>query len=176
MTVSAENQLSHLIRDIPDYPKPGILFKDITPLLADPHAFNIAVELMAEPFVGKKIDRVVSVEARGFIFGAAISTYLKAGFVPVRKKGKLPHLTYETNYQLEYGEDCLQVHKDGVLPSQNVLIVDDLLATGGTLGAVIQLMKHFKAQVTGIACLIELDFLKGRLKLQEYPIHTILHY
>lgn len=176
MTVGSADQLTGFIRDIPDYPKTGILFKDITPLLSDPKAFNTAVALMAEPFNGKSIDKVVSVEARGFIFGSAISAYLKAGFVPVRKKGKLPYLTYEQTYQLEYGEDCLQVHQDSILPGQNILIVDDLLATGGTLGAVADLISRFDVNVVGIACLIELDFLNGRSKLPKHLIHTVLHY
>lgn len=164
------------IRNVPDYPKPGIQFKDITPLLQDGALFHKSVKLMASPFKKEKVQAVVAVESRGFIFGAAIATHLGVGFVPVRKKGKLPHQTIAESYALEYGTDTLEIHKDALKKGQKVLIVDDLLATGGTVGAVIKLMKRLEAKIAGLTCLIELSFLGGRKKISRYPIHSLLKY
>lgn len=176
MTTAQNMDLKTFIRDIPDYPKKGIIFKDITPLLADPSAFKYAIESMSEPFAGSGINKVVSIEARGFIFGAAISSRIGAGFVPVRKKGKLPYQTYGVSYQLEYGEDSLEMHQDAIVSGDKVLIVDDLLATGGTLAAAAELVSKFKAQVVGISCLIELSFLNGREKLAGIRSHASLKF
>ncbi len=156
------DQLASLIRDVPDFPKPGILFKDVTPLLADPAGLALAVEMMANPFRGAGIDIVVGPESRGFIFGTAIATSLSAGFVPVRKKGKLPFRTRSIEYALEYGTDCLQVHEDAIKPGTRVLIADDLLATGGTMRACMELVAHLGGEVVGASVLIELAFLGGR--------------
>ncbi len=164
------------IRNIPDYPKPGIQFKDITPLLQDGKLFHKAVKLMAKPFKKEKIQAVVAVESRGFIFGAAMATHLGVGFVPVRKKGKLPHQTLAESYALEYGSDTLEIHKDALKQGQKVLIVDDLLATGGTVGAVVKLIERLGAKVAGLACLIELSFLGGRKKLPRCPVHSLIDY
>ena len=168
--------LKKLIRDIPDFPKPGIVFKDITTLLGDGPGFSQAIDLMAARYLGKGIDRVVAMEARGFILGAPLAYRLGAGFVPVRKKGKLPSATIEETYALEYGEDTLQMHQDGLIQGHRVLIVDDVLATGGTAAAVTKLVKKLNADLVEAAFLIELDFLKGREKLAGIPIHSLLHY
>ncbi len=156
------DQLAALIRDVPDFPKPGILFKDVTPLLADPAGLALAVEMMANPFRASRIDIVVGPESRGFIFGTAIATSLSAGFVPVRKRGKLPFRTRSIEYALEYGTDCLQMHEDAVRPGSRVLIADDLLATGGTMRACMELVRHVGGEVVGASVLIELAFLGGR--------------
>jgi len=168
--------LKSIIRDVPDFPKPGVIFKDITPVLMDENAFRQAVEAMASPFRDKGVTRVVCVEARGYIFGAAIALLLYAGFIPVRKKGKLPRETYEASYDLEYGQDTLTVHKDALQDKDRVLIVDDLLATGGTIAATLELLGNFKAEVEGIAFLVELKFLNGRQKLPGRNIHSVLQY
>jgi adenine phosphoribosyltransferase len=168
--------LKECIRDIPDFPKPGILFKDITSLLKEKKAFALAVNSLAAKFKNKKIDKVVAVEARGFIFGGAISLKLGAGFVPVRKKGKLPWKTNSATYALEYGTDTLEIHRDAIEPGENVLIVDDLLATGGTVKAVTDLIKQFKGKIAGIVFLIELTDLKGIEKLKEYPVYSLIKY
>ena len=164
------------IRDIPDFPKPGILFKDITTLLMHKKAFKHAVDSMAAKFKNKKIDKVVAVEARGFIFGGAIAHKLGAGFIPVRKKGKLPWKTNSMTYELEYGTDTLYMHHDAILPGDRILIVDDLLATGGTVKAVTGLINQQKGKIIGIAFLIELGFLKGKDKLKGYPIYSLIKY
>ncbi|MFH1458132.1 MAG: adenine phosphoribosyltransferase [Candidatus Omnitrophota bacterium] len=164
------------IRSIPDFPKPGILFKDITTLLKDKLAFKAAVNEMAKKFKSKKIDAIVAVEARGFILGGAIAEKLGAGFIPVRKKGKLPWKTSSVTYELEYGTDTLEMHRDAIKPKDKVLIVDDLLATGGTVAAVTDLIKQQKGQIAGIAFLIELTDLKGKNKLKDYPVYSLIKY
>src|SRR4051812_24789843 len=155
------------LRDIPDFPKPGILFKDITPLLADPRAFHITIDLLAERFIGEHIDTVVGVESRGFIFGGALAARLNASFVPVRKPGKLPYKTDRIAYKLEYGEAELEMHKESIRPGANVLVVDDLLATGGTASAAATLARGQGGKVAGFAFVVELDFLDGRRRLLD---------
>ena len=169
------NLKSH-IRDIPDFPKPGIIFKDITTLLGHKQAFKHAIDSLAAKFKSKKIDKVVAVEARGFIFGGALAHKLGAGFVPVRKKGKLPWKTNFATYELEYGTDTLFMHTDAIKKGEKVLIVDDLLATGGTVKATIDLIKQQGGKICGIAFLIELEFLKGKEKLKEFPIYSLIKY
>ncbi len=166
--------LKSAIRDIPGFPKQGIIFKDITPLLNDRKLFRQAVDELARRFKKRGIDCVVSVEARGFIFGAAVAYKLGAGIVPVRKKGKLPYQAYSVTYDLEYGQDTLEIHKDAFPKRAKVLIVDDLLATGGTTKAVIGLVKKLRGKIVGIVFLIELTALKGRNKLKGYPIHSLI--
>lgn len=168
--------LKKYIRNIPDFPKQGILFRDITTLLNNKIAFKKSVDSLAKSVKGKKIDYVVAVESRGFIFGAALAYKLGAGFVPVRKKGKLPSETISANYSLEYGIDTLQMHKDAFKANSKILIVDDLLATGGTVAAVCQLAEQLKAKIAGIIFLIELCDLKGREKLKNYPIYSLIQY
>ena len=168
--------LKRLIRDIPDFPKPGIVFRDITPLLADPSGLALAVELLANPFRGKNIDLVVGAESRGFIFGTAVACCLSAGFVVVRKPGKLPHKRVSMSYDLEYGKDTLEMHADAIVAGQRVLIVDDLLATGGTMQACSELVKKLGGEIAGIAVLIELTGLGGREKVRPYPVHSVVKY
>jgi len=174
--MTAGLELKKYIRDIPDFPKKGIIFKDITTLLMDAEAFRGAVESIVKEYKGKKIDKVLAVEARGFIFGGAVANELQAGFIPVRKKGKLPWKTNAVTYELEYGSDTLEMHEDAIKPGESVLIVDDLLATGGTVKAVTDLVKQFDGKIEGIAFLIELSFLKGRDKLKDYPIYSLITY
>ena len=164
------------IRSIPDFPKPGILFKDITTLLKNKGAFKQAVDVLAAKYKNKKIDLVVAVEARGFILGGAIAHRLGAGFVPIRKKGKLPHKTNSVTYELEYGTDTLEMHQDAIKPGEKVLIVDDLLATGGTVKAVTDLVRQLQGKIVGIAFLIELKDLKGINKLEGYPVYSLIKY
>lgn len=164
------------IRDVPDFPKPGILFKDITPVLHDPKLLKSAITLMAQPFEVERIDVVLGIEARGFIFGSAIANYLHAGFVPVRKSGKLPWRTKTVSYALEYGEDTLQIHTDAVAEGAHVLIVDDLLATGGTAGAVLKLVEECRGHVAGLSVLVELEFLKGRERLSPCRVASVVQY
>lgn len=164
------------IRDIPDFPKQGILFKDITTLLKEGKVFKQAINTLADKFKAKKIDKVVAVEARGFIFGGAIAHRLDAGFVPVRKKGKLPWKTNSVTYELEYGTDTLEMHHDAIEKGDKVLIVDDLLATGGTVKAVTGLINQFEGKIAGIAFLIELTGLKGKDKLKGCPIYSLIKY
>jgi adenine phosphoribosyltransferase len=168
--------LQQAIRDIPDFPKKGILFKDITPVLQDRALFREAIEQLSAPFADKAIDVVVGVESRGFIFASAMAYKLGAGLVIVRKPGKLPYKTYKATYALEYGEDSLEIHQDAVRAGENVLIVDDLLATGGTIKATAELVKKCGAKVNNLAFLIELTFLNGREKLQEYDVTTIVRF
>lgn len=168
--------LKSLIRDIPDYPKPGILFKDITPLLANPAGLALSVEYMLQPFRGQQIQAVVGAESRGFIFGTAVAQGLSCGFVPVRKPGKLPSETRSVEYQLEYGTDQLEIHTDALEVGQPVLVVDDLLATGGTLAACCQLVESCGATIVGVAVLIELTALKGRELVPNHQIHSVLSY
>lgn len=168
--------LAKYIRDIPDFPKEGILFRDITPLLTDKDALAAAIEALAQPFHNKNIDYVVAVEARGFIFGSALAKEINAGFVPIRKPGKLPHKTESVTYQLEYGSDTVEVHVDAITRGSRVLMVDDLLATGGTMSAACELMEKLGAEISGLTFLIELTELAGRKKLEKYPIHTVISY
>jgi adenine phosphoribosyltransferase len=169
-------RLRALIRDIPDFPKPGIVFKDITTLLADGPAFAHAIDLLAERYQGRGIDRVVAMEARGFILGAPLAVRLGAGFVPVRKKGKLPHATIEETYALEYGKDTLQMHQDALIKGHRVLVVDDVLATGGTAAAVARLVGQLEAEIVEAAFLMELNFLHGREKLNGIPTFALIEY
>ena len=166
---------SHLIRDVPDWPEPGIVFKDITPLLADPGGMAWAVDRLYEPFAGKGIDRVAGIESRGFIFAVGVARALGAGFVPVRKPGKLPRETIRREYQLEYGNDAVEMHADAVTEGQRVLVVDDVLATGGTMAATCELFAEAGAEVAGAAVLIELEFLSGSERV-PYAIHSVLRY
>ncbi len=173
--MSAE-ELRAKIREIPDFPKPGILFYDITTLLKDAGAFKESIQLMLEPFRDKGVDAVVGMESRGFIFSAPMAIRLGAGFVPVRKLGKLPAETISVEYALEYGTNTLEVHKDAIAPGQKVLIVDDLLATGGTVLGTIDLVKQLKGDIVGLSFLVELRFLKGRARLGGYDIHSVIQY
>jgi adenine phosphoribosyltransferase len=164
------------IRSVPDFPKAGILFYDITTLLQDPAGFRAAIDSMARPFEHERIDIVVGIESRGFIFGAAVADRIGAGFTPVRKPGKLPSTTVRATYDLEYGTDALEMHDDGIRPGQRVLIVDDLLATGGTARATTDLVKRLGGDVRALAFLIELVALNGRRRLADETIHAVLQY
>ncbi len=170
--------LKSLIRDVPDFPKPGIVFKDFTPLLASPQGLALAVELMANPFRGRRIDFVIGAESRGFIFGTAIAQALSAGFVPIRKPGKLPRDVHGVDYALEYGSDRLEIHMDALVEGQRVLVVDDLLATGGTMRAACKLVRTCGAEIVGIVVLIELTFLNARDSLRAYSpeVHSVIQY
>ena len=169
--------ITTLIRDVPDYPKPGIIFKDITPLLKDPSGLAMAVERMANPFRGKGVELVCGAESRGFIFGTAIAQALSAGFVPIRKPGKLPADTVSQSYELEYGTDTLEIHTDAIAKGQKVLMVDDLLATGGTLKACLDLVDGLGADIVGVTVAIELGFLNGRDKIKPYDnVHAVIQY
>lgn len=170
------NQLKAIIRDIPDFPKPGIIFKDISTILKDPMALRSIIDILAAKFKSKKITKVVAVESRGFILGSVLAYKLGAGFILVRKKGKLPYKTRSVTYDLEYGTDTLEIHEDALTEKDRVLIVDDLLATGGTVGAVMKLVGEFKCRIVGGAFLIELSFLKGRQRLSQLPIFAIIKY
>ena len=169
-------KISKKIRSIPDFPKKGILFRDITPLLQDATSFKEAIELLADHYQDRKVDLVVSAEARGFILGAGIAYRLGVGFVPVRKPGKLPYEVNTTTYELEYGEDSLEIHKDGVKRGDKVLVFDDLLATGGTARAICQLVEDLEGKIAGVCFLIELTSLKGREKLKGYDIFSLIKY
>ena len=164
------------IRNIPDFPKQGILFRDITTLLKNKNAFSKVIDMLAKEYKNKIIDTVVAVEARGFILGGALAHKIGSGFIPVRKTGKLPWKTDSASYDLEYGKDTLEMHRDAIKPNSRVLIVDDLLATGGTAKAVTDLVKKQKGKIAGIAFLIELTDLKGRDKLKEYPVFSLIKY
>jgi len=172
----AADQLRAAVRDVPDFPKPGIIFKDITPILSDASLFKQAISEFCQAVGDTKIDKVVGIDARGFIFGAAIADRLNAGFIPIRKKGKLPWQTHQLAYSLEYGESVVEVHKDAINPGESVILVDDLLATGGTAVAAVELLKRLDAKLVGIHFLIELSFLNGRDKLPQNLIHSILTY
>ena len=168
--------LKSIIRDIPDYPKKGIIFKDITPLLSNSQAFKMTVNEMIIPFRNKKVDVVLGIESRGFIFGTPIAYLLDASFVPVRKKGKLPYKVISESYALEYGTDTLEIHEDAIRKGQNVLVVDDLLATGGTVSAVMKMIERLKGNILGASFVIELEFLKGREKLNGYTCSSLIRY
>ena len=168
--------LTRYMRSIPDFPTKGILFWDITPLLANAEALSGAIDSLTDPFKDKNIDIVAAVEARGFIFGSAVAKALGAGFVPIRKKGKLPSETHAVSYGLEYGKDTVEVHTDAIKPGDNVLIADDLLATGGTMAAACELIEMLGGNIVGLAFLIELADLAGREKLKKYNIHTVMTY
>jgi len=170
------DDLKRRIREIPDFPKPGILFRDITPLLADGHAFRRAIDHIGERYRDKNIDVVVGVEARGFIMGAALAYTLRAGNILIRKVGKLPYKTHRTTYALEYGSDTLEIHQDAFKPGRRVLMADDLLATGGTVSAAVDLVKQLGGEIVELAFLIELTALKGREKLKGYSVFSLLQY
>ena len=169
-------ELKEKIRAIPDFPKPGIVFRDITPLVADAAALRIAVSQLVEPFANDGIEAVAGMEARGFIFGSLAAWELGAGFIPLRKPGKLPFETRSESYQLEYGTTALEIHTDAVRPGERVLLIDDLLATGGTAAASCQLLEKIGAEVTGLAFVIELDALNGRDRLSGRRVHTLVHF
>ncbi len=168
--------LKAAIREIPDWPKKGILFYDVTTLLKQPRCFSDTIDALIEPYKGKQIDLVLGMEARGFIFAPTVAYALKAGFVPVRKPGKLPAASFRAEYQLEYGTDCLEIHQDAIQPGQRVLIVDDLIATGGTALAVAGLAEKMGAEVVGLAFVVELAFLHGCDKLAQYDVRSLLKY
>ena len=170
-----QDLLSH-IRDVPDFPKEGIIFKDITPLLQNPRAFQLAVDLLSDTYVGKDIDVVVGAEARGFIIASPLAYKLGAGFVLVRKPGKLPWKKEQVSYALEYGTDTLEIHQDAFKPGQRVLIADDLLATGGTISAAVDLVHQLGGEIVELAFLIELTALKGREKLKDYSVFSLIQY
>jgi adenine phosphoribosyltransferase len=168
--------LKALVRTIPDFPKPGILFYDITTLLKDPKGFASLIDALAQYYIDKEIDLVLGIEARGFIFGPALAYRLNAGFVPVRKPKKLPGPTARVTYDLEYGSDTLEIHVDAIEPGQRVVLVDDLLATGGTMEATIKLVQQLGGEIAGLGFAIELDFLKGRDRFKDYDVFSLLHY
>ncbi len=168
--------LAAYIRDVPDFPKPGILFKDITTLLKDATALEASIQQLVEPYRDQEIEVVVGVESRGFIFGTGLARELKAGFVPIRKPGKLPAETASASYELEYGTDSVEIHRDAITPGQRVLMVDDLLATGGTMEASCKLVDGLEGKIVGIAFLVELTFLEGRKKLGDREVFSVLQY
>lgn len=169
-------EISAAIRNVPDFPKPGIQFKDITPVLADANLFSGAIDLLTERFKPGEVDAVVGIDARGFIFAAAAAVKLHAGFVPVRKKGKLPYQTHEQDYALEYGHATIAIHVDALHPGSKVLLIDDLLATGGTAAAAAELVRKLGAEIREIGFLIELSFLHGREKLKGFPVRSLVTY
>jgi adenine phosphoribosyltransferase len=164
------------VRDVLDYPKPGIVFKDITPLLGEPDAFRATVDSLAEPFAAIPVDKVIGIEARGFVFAAPVAYGLHAGFVPVRKPGKLPWEIEREEYELEYGSDLLEIHRDAIAPGEQVLVVDDVIATGGTAAATARLVERLGGAVVGFAFVLELGFLQGRGQIEGFPIHTLVTY
>lgn len=168
--------LEDYIRNIPDFPKPGIMFKDITPLLKDPEALSHTYRSIASQYKESEVDIVIGAESRGFLFGVGVALLLNKGFVPIRKPGKLPAATYKQTYELEYGTDSLEIHRDAIRPGQRVLLIDDLLATGGTAKAAIELVKKCGGIIVGCAFVIELNFLGGREQLSPYPVHSLIRY
>ena len=176
MDAQTVQDLKAAIREIPDWPKKGILFYDVTTLLKQGRCFEQAINALVEPYKNKQVDLVIGIEARGFIFAPSVAYALKSGFVPVRKPGKLPAATLQVDYALEYGTDRLEIHKDAVEPGQRVLIVDDLIATGGTAQAVAQMVETMGGSVVGLNFVVELTFLNGRDKLRKYDVHSILKY
>jgi adenine phosphoribosyltransferase len=176
MSSDSLKKLHAAVRDIPDFPKPGILFKDITPILSDGTLFRLAIEAFLEACDGKKIDKVVGIDARGFLFGAAVAYQLGLGFVPVRKKGKLPYKTESAAYTLEYGEAAVEMHVDGITPGERIVLIDDLLATGGTSAATAKLIDKMGGTLVEAQFLIELEFLAGRRNLRDIPVRSFLTY
>ena len=176
LTADIQEDFSKYCRDIPDYPKKGIVFRDITNLLKNGPVFQRAIDRIACNYDDKKVDAVIGIEARGFLIGSAVAYNLGCGLVPVRKKGKLPWHVYRKSYELEYGHDHLEVHQDGIEPNQNILIVDDVIATGGTVEAVVNLVKEMKGNILGAAFLIELAGLNGRQKIQDIPLFSLIQY
>lgn len=168
--------IKSLIRDVPDFPKPGIVFKDITPVLADPKAFNLCLDLMSERYDGRAFDTIVGIESRGFIFGAALAARVRKAFVPVRKPGKLPSATERMSYDLEYGSDAVEIHRDAIKRGDKVLIVDDLIATGGTAWATSELVRKLGGEVIGATFVIELTFLPGRKRLLPIESYSLIQY
>lgn len=168
--------IKSLIRPVPDFPKPGILFRDITPMLAHPRAFNATLDLVAEEFAGQRLDAVVGIESRGFIFGAALASRMDVAFVPVRKPGKLPVAVERVEYALEYGHDTLEMHKDALPAGRRVLVVDDVIATGGTAWAACELVRRVGSEPIAIACAIELSFLPGRERVAPVPVFSVVRY
>jgi len=175
-TVPTLADLEKAIRTIPDFPKPGIQFKDITPVLADARLFARSIDLLTENYAPGTVDAIVGIDARGFIFAAAAALKLRAGFIPVRKKGKLPYSTFEQSYELEYGTNTIAIHTDAVKRNSRILLIDDLLATGGTAQAAAQLVDKLGAKILQISFLIELSFLKGREKLHPFPVRSLIVY
>jgi len=175
MSVTAED-ISKAIRDVPDFPQPGIVFKDITPALADPALLAGCIDLLADGFKPGDVDAVVGIDARGFIFATGVALKLNAGFVPVRKKGKLPYETHSESYDLEYGSNTIELHIDAVKPGDRVLLVDDLLATGGTAAAAANLLKRLDANILSVRFLIELGFLNGAARLDKFPVQSLIKY
>jgi len=176
MRSSLEDTLIEAIRTIPDYPKPGILFRDIPPLLGNARAFRRSIDELVHPYAGQKVDKIAGIEARGFILGGAMAHQLSAGFVPIRKKGKLPHETVRVAYSLEYGLDEMEMHKDGVVPGEKVILVDDLIATGGTAEAAVKLLRQIGADIIAACFVIDLPDLGGRAKLEALgvPVRTLI--
>ena len=168
--------LKALVRTVPDFPKPGILFYDITTLLKDKTGFAKLIDALASHYIERKVDLVLGIEARGFIFGPALAYRLNAGFVPVRKPGKLPAAVARVSYDLEYGSDALEIHVDAIQPGQRVVLVDDLLATGGTMEATVKLARQLGGEIVGLAFAVELDFLKGRDRFKDLDVYSLLHY
>ena len=176
MSNSVREVLERCIRDVPDFPKPGILFKDITPILSDPRAFNLCLDTMVETYDGVALDAIVGIEARGFIFGAALASRMRKAFIPARKPGKLPYASQRVEYQLEYGSDAIEMHSDAIHPGQRVLVVDDLLATGGTASATCELVRKLGGEVVGACFVIELTFLPGRNRLRPIAVSSLVQY
>lgn len=176
MKITSQSDLKKLIRDVPDFPKKGIIFKDITPILKDPKALEFAVDELAHLLCGAQPDQIVGIESRGFIFSPILAYKLKAGFIPVRKRGKLPAKTIRTAYSLEYGEAELEIHQDAIFKGMKVAVVDDLLATGGTSKAAIELVEKLGGKVVAVGFLVELGFLKGREKLSGYNVFSLIQY
>ena len=176
MSQATRAEIEQAIRNVPDFPKPGIQFKDITPVLANSRLLEATIEHLVASARGQRVDKVVGIDARGFIFGAAAAIKLGAGFVPVRKKGKLPWATHEESYDLEYGSATVAIHTDAVKSGERVLLMDDLLATGGTAAAAVRLLERLGAEIVGISFLIELSFLKGRSRLGSHPVESLIQY
>ncbi|MEW6239119.1 MAG: adenine phosphoribosyltransferase [Candidatus Omnitrophota bacterium] len=168
--------LKSILRQVPDFPKPGINFIDVTTLILDPKAFQWTIDALAEPYKGKKIDKIAAIESRGFLFGAPLALQLNAGLAILRKPNKLPAETYSYSYELEYGKDSIEIHKDAINSGERVVVVDDLLATGGTVQAALELMKNFSCVVEGVSFVVELTFLSGREKLKPHPVYSLVTY
>jgi len=176
MSNSGVEKLKAAIRDVPDFPKQGIIFRDITPILSDPLLLNTAIEVLVEPYRNVKVDKIIGIESRGFIFAPPIAMRLGAGFVPIRKMGKLPAETIHHSYDLEYGSATMEMHKDAVSPGERVILIDDLIATGGSAAAAIEMIRKLGGEVIGASFLVELHFLNGRAKLPDIPVHTHIVY